>query len=397
MNEHAIPYGRLGILSVAHTLNDFYSNFLPQLLPFLVVLLPGFTATQAAVLVSAFTITSSFAQPFIGLYLDRHSKRWFAYIGTLWMAVLLSLTGLVTDYALLVLMAASAGFGTALFHPQAASMVNQMSGNKKGVIFSAFVAFGNFGFALGPLVLIPLFEALGLRATLFTVFPGIIVFFLLFAFAPRNPKKAQNAPDLRALISSLKSSARELLAVIGVIAVRSMCYVGLLTMLPLFFKAEKMSNVGGSHLVTILLFAGALGGVAGGFLSDRYGRKRLIVLSLLISTPLFLGFLYTDGFLSTLFLACAGAALLASFSVTVVAAQEAIPNNKALAAGLTMGFATGLGALAVVPVGNIADMYGLHTAVCILFCLPALAGLLGLFMKKRPAERESRIRQTPQV
>ncbi|MEI6101855.1 MAG: MFS transporter, partial [Eubacteriales bacterium] len=73
----AINYKKLGVLSAAHTLNDFYSNYLPQLLPFLVALMPGFTATQAAVLISAFTITSSFAQPVIGLYLDRHNKSWF--------------------------------------------------------------------------------------------------------------------------------------------------------------------------------------------------------------------------------------------------------------------------------------------------------------------------------
>ena len=181
--EKTIPYGKLGVLSVAHTLNDFYSNYLPQLLPFLVALIPGFTATQAAVLVSAFTITSSFSQPLIGLYLDRHSRRWFVYIGTLWMAVLLSLTGVVTNYTLLVILAAAAGLGTALFHPQAASMVNRLSGDRKGVILSAFVAFGNIGFALGPLLLVPLFEAFGLHATLYTVIPGVIVTILLFAFA----------------------------------------------------------------------------------------------------------------------------------------------------------------------------------------------------------------------
>ena len=174
------------------------------------------------------------------------------------------------------------------------------------------------------------------------------------------------------------------------IAVRSLCYTGLLTMLPLYFKSENISNVSASHLVTIMLLAGAFGGVLGGFLSDRYGRKKLIVISLLLATPLFFGFLVTQGFLSTLLLALAGAALLANFSVTVVAAQEAIPANKALAAGITMGFAGGLGALAVIPIGNIADAFGLSTAIYILFSLPILAGIVGLFMKSRPAERQLR-------
>lgn len=385
MEKQTIPYSKLGLLSAAHALNDFYSNYLPQLLPFLVLLIPGFTATQAAVLISAFTITSSFAQPILGLYLDRHGKRWFVYVGTLWMAVLLSLTGVVTSYEALVAIAAAAGLGTALFHPQAASMVNQMGGEKKGVILSAFVATGNLGFALAPLILVPVFQTWGLGASLYTVIPGVVITILLLLFSPRIQPDTANVPSFREVFKSLKASARELLAVMGVIAVRSLAYTGMLTMLPLYFKSENISNLNASYLLSIMLTTGAVGGVLGGFLSDRFGRKRLIVLSLLVSTPLYFAFLYTQGVLSTIFLALASMALFFSFSVTIVAAQEAIPSNKALAAGLTMGFAGGVGALAVIWIGNIADSFGLFTAISVLFCLPVLAGLIGLFMKSHPA------------
>ncbi len=92
-----------------------------------------------------------------------------------------------------------------------------------------------------------------------------------------------------------------------------------------------------------------------------------------------------------IFLSLAGATLLSSFSVTVVAAQEAIPDNKALAAGLTMGFAGGLGGLAVILIGRIGDIWGLSSAVFVIFLLPIVAGLLGIFMKSRPATRKQPI------
>lgn len=391
MSQHEIQYGKIGILALAHMLNDMYSNYLPQMLPFLVALNSNFTATRAAIMVSAFTISSSLVQPLFGYFLDRQGKRWLVHVGTLWMAIMLSLTGIVQNYVLLVVLAALAGLGTAAFHPQASTMVNVLSGDRKAVLLSAFVAFGNFGFALGPLLLVPLFEAYGLHATLVTVIPGILVALLLLFFAPRNNVLSGTSPSFSVVLGSLKSAARELVAIVGVIAIRSLAYTGMLTMLPLYFQSEHLSNIAASHLVTIMLASGAFGGVLGGFISDYYGRKRLIVGSLVLSTPLFFAFFLTQGMLSTVFLALAGAALLSSFSVTVVAAQEAIPNNKALAAGLTMGFAGGIGGLAVIAIGRVADIWGLSTAVSVIFLLPVLAGMLGFFMKSRPAARSQRI------
>jgi len=385
-----IQYSKIGVISLAHMLNDLYSNYLPQMLPFLVVLYDGFTATRAAIIVSAFSITSSFTQPLFGYFMDRQGKRWLAYIGTLWMGTMLSLTGLVHNYLLLVVLAALAGLGTAVFHPQASAMVNVLSMDRKAVILSVFVAFGNFGFALGPLLLVPLFQTYGLKATVVTIIPGIIVALLLFFFSPRDQVSAQIPPTLGIVFKTLKASAKELTAIVGVIAVRSLAYTGLLTILPLYFKYKSLSNIQASHLVTIMLAAGAIGGIIGGFVSDYFGRKQLIIGSLMLSTPLFFAFLLTDGIISTVFLALAGAALLSSFSVTVVAAQEAIPDNKALAAGITMGLAGGLGSLAVISIGRIGDVFGLTSAVVVLFGLPIIAGLVGFFMKNRQPARLQR-------
>ncbi len=390
-DKAAVNYPAIGVLSLSHLLNDLYSNYLPQMLPFLVVLIPGFTVTRAALLVSAFTISSSFIQPVFGYFLDGRGQRWLVYVGTLWMAITLSFTGIVHNYALLVVIAAVAGLGTAAFHPQASTMVNVLAGDRKAVLLSIFVACGNFGFAFGPLFLVPLFQRHGLHASVYTVIPGILVAFLLALFAPRNALLAGTLPTFSAVGRSLLASARELSSLVGVIAIRSLAYTGMLAMLPLYFRSRHLSNIAASHLVTIMLLSGAVGGVIGGFISDRFGRKRLIVGSLILATPLFFSFLLIPGPAGTALLALAGAALLSNFSVTVVAAQEAIPDNKALAAGLSMGFAGGLGGLAVILVGRIGDLFGLTAAICLLFALPFVAGLVGLLMTNRPAARSERL------
>jgi len=305
------------------------------------------------------------------------------------MAIMLSLTGIAQNYILIVIFAGLAGLGTAAFHPQASTMINVLSGSRKAVLLSIFIAFGNMGFALSPLLLVPLFQTYGLHATIVTVIPGILVALLLYFFAPRNESLIGTAPAFSVVLKSLKLVSHELSAIVGVIAIRSLAYTGMLTMLPLYFKSESLSNIAAGHLVTIMLAAGAAGGILGGLISDKFGRKRLIIGSLILATPFFITFLFTQGAISTIFLALGGASLLSSFSVTVVAAQEAIPENKALAAGLTMGFAGGVGGIAVIFIGRIADIWGLTSALSVLFMLPMIAGLFAFLMKSRPVTYNS--------
>ncbi|MDA8426838.1 MAG: MFS transporter [Treponema sp.] len=380
------PIGTLGVVSAGHLLNDLYSNFLPQLLPFLLVLMPGFTAAQAALLVAAFNISSSLFQPIFGFAVDGKGHTWLIYVGTLWMAVFLSLTGIVHSYAALVALAAIAGLGTSAFHPPASAMVHGLSARYKAVYQSAFVAFGNFGFALAPLALVPLFQAFGLGASTLLVIPGALAAAILFFALPRQGRRPREAAMLAVVWASIRRSARELTAILAVISVRSAAYTGLLALLPLYFHSRGVSNIAASRMLTLMLFTGAFGGIAGGFISDRWGRKILIVGSLVLATPLFFGFLASSGVWSLVLLALAGAALLSSFSVTTVAAQEAIPEHKALAAGLSLGFANGLGALAVIFIGRLGDLWGLTQAVALLVSLPFAAGLLGLFLRHHPGQ-----------
>ncbi|UWG95802.1 MFS transporter [Dehalobacter sp. DCM] len=385
-NRNPIDYSAMGVLSAAHSLNDLYANYIPALLPFLVLSL-GLNATKAAILVSAFSLASSFAQPVFGYFLDKQGIRWFVHVGTLWMAVWLSLCGYINNFPLLILICALAGLGTAAFHPQASTMISVIAKQKRGILLSLFIAFGNIGFALSLLILPPFFAHFGLKATLFTVIPGIAVAILLYFFAPKQEYLKGNSIPFSEVLSSLGSASRELIIIIVVIAIRALVYSGILTLFPLYFSTKTLI-ISWNNLMFIMLFCGALGGVLGGFLSDRFGRKKITVISLILTTPLFFAFINSTGIISTVMLAFAGASLLSSFSVTVVQAQEAIPNNKSLASGISMGLANGVGSLLVIPVGRIGDLYGLNNAFIVLFILPVIAGFVALFMKNDRTAKE---------
>ncbi len=72
---------------------------------------------------------------------------------------------------------------------------------------------------------------------------------------------------------------------------------------------------------------------------------------------------------------------MASFSVTVVVAQEIISKNAAMAAGLMLGFGVGIGGLGVGIVGIFAEHWGGAQVIELLVWLPLIAGLLGLNLR----------------
>jgi len=368
------------VLSTAHLINDMYANFLQQLIPFLIA---GniLSVTAAASLVSAFTITSSVMQPIFGYLVDQKGQRWLLYVGTLWMSVLLGTTGYVHNYFILIIITALAGMGTGAFHPQAAGTIGQIESSHKGLILGAFVAAGNMGMSISPLILIPLFNKYGVGSTWLAIIPGVFAALILYLFAPRSKAIAKSSPGFRQVARTIKNAWSELSKLMLVVALRSTVSTGITTFLPLYLLARKFSPEITGSLMFLTLATGAIGGLIGGFISDKYGRKPLIVGSLAISPFFFYGFLYTKGLLSYLLLALGGMTLLSSFSVTVAATQEVVPENKSLASGLSMGFSIGIGGIAVSPIGRFAEIYGVDSAVYLVFILPFLAALLALSLE----------------
>lgn len=380
------------LLSVSHMLNDWYMNFIQTLLPFLV--LAGLPVSKGAFLVSAFTLTSSVIQPFFGAFVDRKNQRWLVYVGTAWMAVLLGLLGVVKNYPLMLVIVSLAGLGTAAFHPQASAMVSAASGSRKGFYQAMFIAWGNVGWALTPVIVSPLVYSFGLEITPFFMLPGILVAVILLAAARqasdpaggRAPAAAQAGDAPRAYGIS-GAAAVEIFKIMSVVMTRSMTYFGMVSFLPLYLQAMNYPVLLASKLLFVMLFTGALGGIVGGYVSDLIGRKAVICSSLLSATVFFYLFTQSGGAVGYVLLALAGASLMASFSVTVVAAQEILTGSAAMAAGLMLGFGIGMGGLGVGLMGLVAEKWGMERVIEILVFLPAVAGIIGLSLKKKVAQK----------
>jgi FSR family fosmidomycin resistance protein-like MFS transporter len=229
-------------------------------------------------------------------------------------------------------------------------------------------------------IVIPVVTTYGLEATPLFVVPGLLVALLLWFAAPKTSvmKKAVPAP----ILPALRTTWFELSKLMLVVASRSLAYFGFVAFLPLYLKLHNVSIAHSGYILFTMLFAGAIGGVIGGYVSDKLGRRAVIAGSLILATPFFYLFLHANGFMRFFYLSLAGASLLASFSVTVVMAQEIISKNAALASGLTLGFGIGIGGLGVGLLGVVADNVGLAYVINMLVWFPLFSGLVAFSLKK---------------
>lgn len=360
----------LAAATIAHFLNDFYVAFLAPLLP-LVVLRFDLSLTLAGFLATILNASAAFSQPLFGLFADRMQRRFFVALGPACTALAMGMMGLAPSYGALIILLLIAGTGTATFHPQGASTAGLASGNRKGVGLSLFVAGGELGYALGPLVIALAVAAFGLSVTWVVALPGLGLCALLWKrLAAQTVVHAERPQSLGA---DLRGVWRPLALLWTVVVLRSIIISAFITFLPLLLRERGGSIVAGGAAVFLFGGVGAVGGLVGGTLSDRFGRRALLAISLLLGAPLLLLFLHTHGVWSYLALALGGIVLYLSAAITIVIAQEVLPHRASVASSIVMGLAWGTAGLSLTAVGALADAIGLSSALMAVLGLAVIA------------------------
>ena len=371
----------LFLLSLAHLVTDINQGAVPALLPFMKEAL-GLSYTAAGMVLLASNLTSSIIQPLFGFFSDRRPKVWLIPMGVLVAGLGIGLSGLSPNYGVLLLLVVLGGLGVAAFHPEGFKTAHFFIGQKKASGMSIFAVGGNLGFALGPFSLALMVTHFSLAGTLFYCLPGIFMagflFFLLPALrysAPTEQKEtASNNPN------SIGSYGK-LTILILIVTMRSWIQMGLVTFIPFYYiNYLKGDPLLAGKMVTTFLISGTIGTLLGARLADRWGHKFFLTLTMLLMIPLLILFLQVQGWGAFVVLALSGFVLIASFSVTVVMAQDLLPGKLGMASGLMVGFAIGTGGLGVTLLGLVADTWGIPTALQTMTIMPILGFLFCLLL-----------------
>lgn len=376
---------RLGVLSFGHLVGDMYYATLIPLWPLLIDRME-LTLTD----VGFFTSLTSFmlmpVQPFIGWLVDRFPRAWFMILGLIGAALGMSFIGLAPTYSLLMVCVVFGRFSNAIFHPHAAMMVRATSGGRHGTAMSIFAFAGNIGIAVGPLLSVGVVTLFGLESTYLMIPFGLLaaaaIYYYIGVDVPKErPVSDSGQPQSGSLASAAQTFIGPLILLAVLMTFRAAIWGGFRTFLPIFLVDNRAVTllIGGLGLSALSLF-GALGGLAGGHLADRYSASWVIALSLLITALAIFAFVRTDGILSLLMLILAGMTLFASQPVATVLAQELAPDRMAMASGVMMGMVWGIGALLVTPIGMLGDVFGLDVSMYALAGMAALTGLASFFL-----------------
>ena len=352
------------LLTLGHFLSDFYSNFLPALLPVVLGSL-GLSLTSGGLLVMVHSFTSSVMQPVCGYYVDKSGYTWLLLLTIPASAIFISLAGIAENYILLFIAVGLAGLGSSLYHPVASSLVGKVTAEtSRGRAMAIFIGGGNFGFAIAPAVIIYMLINYGTASLPWLILPGLLLTACFYySGIQRIVLKAASHSQQRTGQPWYKSIS--LLKLNFAMGLKSWTQVALPTFLPIWLAQQGHAPTVAANMLTVYLTAGAIGSLAGGYVGDRLGRKRAIIGSLVVCLPAMYYLIAAEQLtpLTWLALTVSGAALQGIIPSSVIWAQDMIPDKAAMASGMMLGLSFGLGGLGTALTGAAADIWGLKTAM----------------------------------
>lgn len=378
-------YAILFTMGICHLLNDMIQSIIPAIYPLLKDKF-GFTFAQIGIITLVFQLTSSVLQPFVGLYADRHPQPYSLATGMCFTLVGLIALAFAPNFMLLLLSVALIGCGSSVFHPEASRVAQMASGGKKSLAQSIFQVGGNGGSAFGPLlaalVVIPYGQhAVGwfaLAALLASLLLSRVGYWysLVLTEIKENHRKKTFAP-----CNLPKKTVHIALGILVLMIFSKYFFNACMTSYFTFYLIEKfgVSVQASQYCLFAYLAAFAIGTLVGGFLGDRYGRKYVILFSILGAAPFTLAMPYLNLGWTIVMAVITGLIIASAFSAIVVYATDLMPDKLGMIAGIFFGLMFGLGGIGSAFFGWLADKTSIEFIFHVSTWLP-LFGIIAIFL-----------------
>lgn len=402
--ENKVPYRDMGLITIGHALTHWYPSTFFMLLPLIGQEL-GLNYSQIGFIMTCQYAAGAISNVPGGMLVDIWGKKGqLMALSLFWVGFPYFLMGFTSTYWMLLVCAMLVGMGNNLWHPTAIPLLGKMFPERKGLALSLHGMGGNMGDALAPLAVGALLSVFSWhQIVMLNVVPGTIMSMLILYFLGTlnfvsKGKKESPAPSVTDLgevkgrqqsFQSYLSGLKLLVQTPGLFMLilsssfRSMTQATLLTFLPLYLAKEMQYNVFWvGAVMAILQVAGFIAAPIAGHLSDKLGRRTLLMSCFAVSGVVLLLMTFAGG--STLFvvlIALLGFFLYAARPVMQAWLLESAPSNMGgTSIGLMFGMQSAAQALAPIIGGVVADGYGLMAAFYFLAATILLANLMVFFI-----------------
>ena len=358
-------------LSLCHFIHDVYSSFLSPLLPLLIEKL-SMSLTQAGFLSTVMQLPA-ILNPYIGVWADRVSVRYFIILAPALTAIPMSLIGVAPSYGTLLVLLLFAGISVAVFHVPAPVMISRLSGDRVGRGMSLFMTGGELARAVGPLAAVGAVTLWGLEGFYPVMVVGIGASLILMLRFRERSVGLSHRPKT-SVFQAWRHIRHIMLPLSVILVARGFMHAGMATFLPTFLNQETgnlwLAGVG----LTLFETAGVIGVLASGSISDYLGRRRVLLFALIGAPISMLLFTVSAGSIRFVALLFVGFTLLATTPVMLAIVQAHGQRAPSAANGFFMMISFLARSSVVVVVGLFGDWLGLKTT----YLMSAAIGLLGI-------------------
>ncbi len=385
--------GLAALLSINFGIVFFDRNASNFLMPFIQPDL-HLSNKEVGMLAGALSLTWAIAAFGIGLVSDKTgSRKGLLILATLAFSVCSFLTGIAASFATMLGARLLMGVAEGGIMPVSMSLIaSEVEPRHRGLAMGVTQNFGSnlFGSFFAPVLLVAFATAFGWRHAFFLAgAPGLLTAVLMWLYvreAPVPPAPAESgAKPANSLWAVLSERNVVLCAIIGVLLVSYLvlCWAFMPLYLTVVRHYDKQTM---GWLMGALGISATIGAFAISALSDRIGRRPLLIVMPLIAVILPLGAMYFEGsvwVLAAIFFVGWGVNGVFPLFMATVPSESVAPHHVATALGICMGTGEILGGvLAPSYAGSVADGAGLQAPLWIMLGVAVAAALLALGLKE---------------
>jgi FSR family fosmidomycin resistance protein-like MFS transporter len=368
------PESRVGLISLAHGVNDMYAGFLWVFIPFIKenLKLSHSLAGSFAVIVGFFDII---CQPVVGYLCDRMRRPILMIAGPLLCGLGAVMLPNTNSYAMTVFFAGLWGLGSSVYHSQSGGGIGYVSTAERLTrALTWYNIAGTAGTMISPIVAVWAVKMWGYGGLFVTLIPAFLLAPLLYFSMPflRN-ETAQSGKQGQGLLKTLCSIFKVLYPIWAVATIRDLNFQCMRFFLPMKIVEQggELDSVGA--IIFCMTLCGTLGMFAIAALAKKWGARKAHLWTMTLGPVFFLAAKAATGWLSIAAYLLGIGLVYSTLPLMIAIAQRLVPGERSAASSIVSGLAWGVSSVLIGPCGKIADIYGVEAALFFTGLLPLLS------------------------